>query len=47
MQKRRPAELSHYVMTVLHGMAVQSAGGASRDQLRRVARIALRSWPKG
>ena len=40
-----PAELSHYVMTVLHGMAVQSAGGASRDQLRRVAQMALRAWP--
>src|SRR4029077_16249447 len=24
-----PAELSHYVMTVLHGMAVQGADGAS------------------
>jgi AcrR family transcriptional regulator len=42
-----PAELAHYVMTVLHGMAVQSVGGASRDQLRRVAQIALRAWPKG
>ena len=41
-----PAELSHYVMTVLHGMAVQGADGASRDQLRRVAQIALRAWPK-
>src|SRR6267143_5461159 len=42
-----PAELSHYVMTVLHGMAVQGADGASRDQLRRVAQIALRAWPTG
>src|SRR5437879_553680 len=42
-----PTELSHYVMTVLHGMAVQGADGASRDQLRRVAQIALRAWPKG
>ena len=41
-----PGELSHYVMTVLHGMAVQGADGASRDQLRRVAQIALRAWPK-
>ena len=41
-----PAELAHYVMTVVRGMAVQSAGGASRDQLRRVAQIALRAWPK-
>jgi hypothetical protein len=41
-----PTELSHYVMTVLHGMAVQGADGASRDQLLRVAQIALRAWPK-
>jgi len=34
-------------MTVVRGMAVQSAGGASRDQLHRVAQIALRAWPKG
>jgi len=41
-----PAELSRYVMTVLHGMAVQGADGASHDQLHRVAQIALRAWPK-
>ncbi len=39
-------ELACYVMTVLHGMAVQGADGAGRDQLRRVAKIALRAWPK-
>ena len=42
-----PSELAHYVMTVVRGMAVQASGGASRDQLRRVAQIALRAWPKG
>src|SRR6201993_1333466 len=41
-----PANLTHYVVTVVRGMAVQSAGGASRDELRRVARIAMRAWPK-
>ena len=41
-----PAELAHYVMTVVRGMAVQAADGASRDQLHRVAQIALRAWPK-
>src|SRR6267143_796599 len=41
-----PAELARYVMTVVRGMAVQSAGGASRDQLRRIAQMALRAWPK-
>jgi len=42
-----PAELARYVMTVLQGIAVQGADGASPDQLRRVAQIALRAWPKG
>ena len=42
-----PAELAHYVMTVVRGMAVQAAGGATCDQLHRVAQIALRAWPKG
>jgi AcrR family transcriptional regulator len=41
-----PGELAHYVMTVVRGMAVQAADGASRDQLHRVAQIALRAWPK-
>jgi AcrR family transcriptional regulator len=41
-----PAELARYVMTVLQGMAVQGADGASPDQLRRIAQVALRAWPK-
>jgi AcrR family transcriptional regulator len=41
-----PAELARYVMTIVRGMAVQAAGGASCTQLRRVAQIALRAWPK-
>jgi AcrR family transcriptional regulator len=41
-----PAELANYVLTVVRGMAVQAAGGASRKQLRRVAQVALRAWPK-
>ena len=41
-----PAELARYVMTVLRGMAVLGADGASPAQLRRVAQMALRAWPK-
>jgi AcrR family transcriptional regulator len=41
-----PTELARYVMTVLQGMAIQGADGASPDQLRRVAQVALRAWPK-
>jgi hypothetical protein len=42
-----PAELAHYVMTVIRGMAVQAAGGASRAQLpsrraNRAPRVAER-----
>ena len=44
-QDADPAELARYVMTVLQGMAVQGADGASPDQLRRVAQVALRAWP--
>ena len=40
-----PADLARYVVTVLHGMAVQAAGEASRAQLVRVAETALRAWP--
>jgi AcrR family transcriptional regulator len=40
-----PADLARYLATVVQGMAVQAAGGASHDQLRRVAEIALRAWP--
>src|SRR5580704_2904075 len=36
-----PAELANYVLTVVRGMAVQAAGGASRKQLHRVAQVAL------
>jgi AcrR family transcriptional regulator len=41
-----PADLAHYVVTIIRGMAVQAAGGASRKELRRVIRIALRVWPE-
>lgn len=40
-----PAAMARYLMTVLNGMAVQGAGGASRNDLRRVAEIALKAWP--
>jgi hypothetical protein len=41
-----PAALARYLITVLNGMAVQGAGGASRKDLRRVAEIALKGWPE-
>jgi AcrR family transcriptional regulator len=41
-----PADLACFIVTVLRGMAVQAAGGASRQELRRIADVALRAWPK-
>ena len=38
------ADLAQYVATVVQGMAVQAAGGATRTQLRRVAELALQAW---
>jgi AcrR family transcriptional regulator len=37
--------LARYLMTVMQGMSVQAAGGASRDDLSRVAELAMKSWP--
>lgn len=41
-----PGDLARYLITVIHGMAVQAAAGASRKELQRVARLAVRAWPK-
>jgi AcrR family transcriptional regulator len=40
-----PASLARFVMTVVWGMSVQAAGGATRAQLRDVAETAMRAWP--
>jgi AcrR family transcriptional regulator len=40
-----PADLARYVAVVIYGMAVQAAGGGSRDDLHRIVEIALRAWP--
>jgi len=40
-----PADLARYVVTVVQGMAVLAAGGASRRALRGVIETALRAWP--
>jgi AcrR family transcriptional regulator len=40
-----PAALAKYVVTIQHGLAVQLAGGADRDELRAAVEIALKAWP--
>ena len=37
--------LARFVATVLHGLAVQAASGASRKELLRVKDMFLRTWP--
>jgi AcrR family transcriptional regulator len=39
-------DLARYVMAVMHGMSVQSAGGASRAELQGVIDLSLRAWPQ-
>jgi len=39
------ADLARYIATVAYGMAVQEAGGASRDQLQHVVEMTLRTLP--
>lgn len=39
-------KLAAYVITILWGLSVQATGGASRAQLREVAELTMRSWPK-
>ncbi|MGA8222310.1 MAG: TetR/AcrR family transcriptional regulator [Candidatus Acidiferrales bacterium] len=41
-----PADLARFLVTVLHGMSVEATGGATLSQLQRVARTAMRAWPK-
>ncbi len=40
-----PADLARYIATIIFGMAVQAAGGASRDKLQQVIEVALRTLP--
>jgi len=39
------ADLARYVSAIIQGMAVQAASGTPREQLRRLADMAIRSWP--
>ncbi len=40
-----PDVLARFVATITHGMSVQANGGATSDQLREVAKMAMRAWP--
>ena len=40
-----PADLARFLATIAHGMSVEAAGGASRQELTRVAARAMKAWP--
>ena len=44
-RESRPADLARFVWSVCFGIAIQAADGATRDQLRRVAALAMEGWP--
>jgi len=39
------ATLARYVATVLNGLAVQAASGATKKEMQQVAAMAMRAWP--
>jgi AcrR family transcriptional regulator len=41
----KPADLARYVATIIYGMAVQAAGGASRDELQHVVCFRWKGYP--
>jgi AcrR family transcriptional regulator len=42
-----PVSLARYIVTMIQGMSIQAASGASRGELHRIIDIALQSWPPG
>ena len=40
------AVLARYLITVIWGLSVQAAGGATRTQLEEVAALAMHAWPQ-
>lgn len=43
----QPGDLARYVSTILTGLGVQAANGASRNEMHRVVKLALQSLPLG
>jgi AcrR family transcriptional regulator len=41
-----PAALAEYIRTVIYGMTVKAASGATRDELERVIEVAMHAWPE-
>lgn len=41
-----PTDLARFLTSVMYGMSVQAASGASRSELKRIAETALQAWPE-
>ncbi|WP_020475616.1 TetR/AcrR family transcriptional regulator [Zavarzinella formosa] len=41
-----PENLARFLMTIMHGLAVQAAGGATRQQMEQVVKLVMMVWPK-
>ena len=41
-----PGQLTDYIRTVVYGMAVKAASGASREELEGVIELTMRAWPE-
>jgi AcrR family transcriptional regulator len=40
-----PTDYARFIMTMLEGMSVRAAAGATRKELHKIADMALRAWP--
>jgi len=40
-----PAALARYLVSVCNGIAIQAGAGATREELRQIAALALNAWP--
>jgi AcrR family transcriptional regulator len=40
-----PTALAEYIRTVIYGLTVKAASGATREELERVIELAMRAWP--
>jgi AcrR family transcriptional regulator len=40
-----PCAFAGYVATILEGLSIHAAGGATRDELSKVVDVVLRAWP--
>lgn len=41
-----PEDFARYIITVLEGMSVRAAGGATREELHKIADMTMRAWPR-